>query len=434
MNDRAKQQFGPAPVRRGFQIYLTRAVTAFGLLAVAGVAPAQDVVEVGHETLTCAEPLTFDDVPLNDLLAGIFNGNNYDGVFSLDGVSLAERFAGQSLGFNGEYDELSGAPSAPLSLQPGSAGANLNLVDLVPGGSGNAVLAGMGESGFPAGFGDGSIALLFGTEQSAVGFDWFSGSTNGAAELNFFRADGSLISTVLLDDLETTASVGFARAGGVADIAGFSIHNTDPSGVGIDNLCFESDAELAIGIETELLFGPLEVPVKGDAPTAFVMEIRYSGPDALVIDTVPSALQVVSCVATAGSVEVVSRGKNADRAPTRLEWTAPEGESRLACELETRLAPSKGKKQGPVYQPSGCGLTALSEGATAYELDPETGELVYVEQEDPESGLMILAPAVVTGPAEPVSVVPVKSKGSCDVEAGAYGDQGLTRFRKLLED
>ena len=62
-----------------------------------------------------------------DVTGSPFPGTVYNGVLTSGGVRYAERFAGQTLGFSGNNDVLSGAPSNPLTLQLGAANQNLDV-------------------------------------------------------------------------------------------------------------------------------------------------------------------------------------------------------------------------------------------------------------------------------------------------------------------
>jgi hypothetical protein len=191
-----------------------------------------EVVPVDPSTLDCSGMITFEDVAGGDP-----PGTNYDDVFESDGAYFAERFVGQVLDFAGDSDVLSGEPTDPLSPQVGDPNDNLDVVYYEPVDS--QVLSGLGFRGFPNfdAIGEGAIAVLFDYDQSEFGFDLLGGD-GGDAFVNFFRRDGSLIDMIVLPGL-ASQTYGFARAGGIRDIAGISIHNLDPAGIGFDNLCHD---------------------------------------------------------------------------------------------------------------------------------------------------------------------------------------------------
>ena len=216
---------------------------------------AEPVAQVDPATLTCDGTVTFDDVTGGDQ-----PGTNYDAVFESGGADLAERFAGQTLSANGDFDVLSGSPS-PLTLQTGAANQNLNV--FVNGSS--QVLTGLGPVGFPAAnaIGEGSFAVLFDFDQSEFGFDLVGGN-GGTATVDFFGRDGTLIHTIVLTAL-SDQSYGFQREGGLNDIAGISIQNDDAGGIGFDNLCH--DVAGVVGQPTPTPT-PTTSPTSTPSPTA----------------------------------------------------------------------------------------------------------------------------------------------------------------------
>lgn len=181
-------------------------------------------------------------IDFGDLDGGPNPGTNYDGLVALDGMLFAERFAGQSLGYSGEFDVVTGSPSNPLFPQVGAPGANLNVFDY----DGH-VLNGLGPLLFPDidAIGEGAVAMLFPIPQSQVRFDLVGGN-GGSATLEFYRADGSLIDQVSVSGL-ADLSYGFGTAGGTSIIAGILIQNTDPAGIGVVNICFGPGVTAARG-------------------------------------------------------------------------------------------------------------------------------------------------------------------------------------------
>lgn len=160
--------------------------------------------------------------------------SNHDGVLELDAAMFAERFVGQTLDdANRLFDVLSGAPSMPLTLEAGVANQNLSTTEDVP--SNAVVIAGLGPLGFPAAdaIGEGALSVLFNEDQSELGFS-VNGANGGTATISFFRRDGSVIQTltVPLPDNEGSQAFAFRRLDGARDIAGVSIQNDDPGGVG----------------------------------------------------------------------------------------------------------------------------------------------------------------------------------------------------------
>ena len=224
-----------------------------------------EVEQVDPATLTCDGVITFEDVA-----GGPEPGTNYDAIFESDGADFAERFVGQSLSYSGDFDVLSGFPTDPLALQVGAPGQNLGVEYYDPWMS--QVLYGLGYLGFPDydAVGEGAFAVLFDYDQSEFGFDLMGGN-NGNVYISFFRRDGSLIDVFTLTNV-TAGSYGFRRVGGVNDIAGISVHNDDPAGLGFDNLCHDVPGQqgtpTTLDIHPTSCPNPINVKSKGVFPVA----------------------------------------------------------------------------------------------------------------------------------------------------------------------
>jgi hypothetical protein len=186
------------------------------------------IVAVDPLTVNCRFTATFDDVP-----GGDNPGTNFDQPLLSGGVLFAERFVGQELSTIGTFDAVAGIPSGPLTLLTGAPGQNLDVFLY----SSN-VLAGLGTLGFPDldAIGEGSIAMLFPTPQARLTIQLVGGN-GGDARLSFYRGDGTLIDDVTISGLGE-ATYGFATSDASASIVGILVQNTDPSGMGIDNVCY----------------------------------------------------------------------------------------------------------------------------------------------------------------------------------------------------
>lgn len=191
---------------------------------------------VDPNSLTLTQVITFDDVG-----SGAGPGLYVDDVLSLPGARFGERFAGQTVTNSGHHDEIAGDSMSPLTMVPGASGQNLSLVHFY----GNTVLNGYGSAGFPKreAQGEGAIAVLFDTDQSALAFD-LRGGEAGTAYVRFYRRDGTLIGQVPVQPAGEYA-VGFLRATGQADIAGFIMTNSDPQGLAMDTLRFGKPPDLS---------------------------------------------------------------------------------------------------------------------------------------------------------------------------------------------
>lgn len=198
-----------------------------------GTAQAAATTEVAYASLGGAA-VTFSELA---------DGAVIDGLLSSGGVQFGERFAGQELAVakaprpgavaQDWFDDLSfGTPAAGLTLLAGAAGANLGAYDY--GGADGLALFGIGPlAGAADGFG--AISARFAAPVSALGLQ-LRDADGGAITLSLYRGDGSLIQAVDLSG-RTDGRYAFARSGGAADIAGFTLtHRDSYYGVSIDNL------------------------------------------------------------------------------------------------------------------------------------------------------------------------------------------------------
>jgi hypothetical protein len=208
---------------------LTAAFLTGSLLA-AQPASAQ-ITQVDYASLTGTQNVNFSGVT-----GGTAPGTNYNGILVVDGVHFGERFKGQTVTANAQYDQISGLPDGNLVLLPGDPGQNLDVFTSPAG----PVLSGIGPLGYPEndGIGEGAVSILFGADQSQFGFQ-YAGGNGGDAYVSFFRVDGSLIGTFTLSNLALISSFGFVRDGGIADIRGVNIWNADVTGIGLRSFRFD---------------------------------------------------------------------------------------------------------------------------------------------------------------------------------------------------
>ncbi len=193
--------------------------------------------------------------------------NNFDGLASGDknsvinqqGASYGESFQGQALSivvpppsvppFEGDHDGLSGTPSVPLTLLPGGIGLNLSVFDLGLG-NGN-LLVGCGPSGgnacfdgfAPEALGEGAVSILLVQDTDVFGFDVI-GHDSGLLGVQFFARDGSSLQNFNLQLPDPVSNpipyYGFQASPDML-IAGVSLTNLDPNGIGFDNVTFNSN-------------------------------------------------------------------------------------------------------------------------------------------------------------------------------------------------
>lgn len=191
---------------------------------------------VSASDLSLPRIITFDDTR-----KAYGPGHPVDEVLRLDGAQFAERFAGHRIAPNGTHDAITGSAFGPLTLIPGETGQNLSVVGFM----GVSVLNGYGPAGFPKreAQGEGAIAMLFDDDQYALVLH-LRGGEEGAAEVTFLRRDGALLASLVLSPLGEDA-IGFVRQGGVDDIAGVVITNTDPQGIALDTIRFGKPLDLS---------------------------------------------------------------------------------------------------------------------------------------------------------------------------------------------
>lgn len=231
------------------------------LLALAAVALGlHGAAQAGPVLSTSYGSLLGSTITFNELAPDLLNGLVVSG-----GVTFGERFAGQVLAVTKAprpgvvaqdwFDDLStGAPTAGLTVLAGANDHNLGTYDYGDA-RGNA-LAGVGPTmadGVDP-FGFGSISARFASGQSGLGF-YLRDGDGGSATLALYRADGSLIQSLLLSGV-SDGYYAFTREGGVADIAGFSLYNRDSYyGISIDELRLGSAAARVPEPSSALLLG-----------------------------------------------------------------------------------------------------------------------------------------------------------------------------------
>lgn len=222
--------------------------------------------------LLLARPLSADItvVPYADLRQQLSNAITFETLpqhrepgFNLDhplrsaGAWLGEHFAGQSMtqamAENGTAHDALGHlfGHRPLTVLPGPPQRNLSVAFHRGFGS-NAILP-LGPDGFDAlsGRGEGALAVVFDTDQQAVGFrvhtDYAaplgSPAQSGKMVVNFFTRQGYALDKHVLEPGVGITDFGFRVAQGPL-IAGIVITNTDPGGIAIDDILFQIDLML----------------------------------------------------------------------------------------------------------------------------------------------------------------------------------------------
>jgi len=201
------------------------ALVVAALLSLGLVAEAGPVQLVSPSDLSTTKLIDFGGVPTTFMPS----------ILDLDGASMAERFAGQTTTLTGDptrpNEILSDSANNPLALEITSPLSNLYIE--------NTVL--FGDS--PLDRGQGSIAVIFDTDQSMLSFVFARDETASgprSVSLHFFRRDGSLIDSFTFSPTgdASLTDYGYRLSSGPACIAGFTLSNDFTEGIGIDDLRF----------------------------------------------------------------------------------------------------------------------------------------------------------------------------------------------------
>ena len=188
--------------------------------------------------------ITFDTLPDSAEPGVSFDQNLY-----FPGAWLGERFAGQDIAFSPHGHDMVSSPTAtgPLLVLPGTPGHNQSVA--FHAGYGSNALFPLGRDGFAktSGRGEGSLAILFDQDQSALGLRVHThyaaplgnAPTLGRLNIAFFSRDGGLIDLRQHDLTSGIVELGWRRDGRIPDIAGALITNTDPGGIAIDDIIFQ---------------------------------------------------------------------------------------------------------------------------------------------------------------------------------------------------
>lgn len=200
------------------------------ILPLPALACDRPVCAVDPMELELEREITFDDLPSS---AG--PGRAVNDVLALPGAAFGERFAGQSVEADGNFDRVIGQPLAPLALLPGDPARNVAILRLYA----TNVLSPTGPMGYPRheATGEGALAILFERPQSALRFD-LRGGEGGTATVVFLDPSGAEIDRHDISAL-SEHSYGFERVDGRADIAGLLVTNADPDGIALDTLAFD---------------------------------------------------------------------------------------------------------------------------------------------------------------------------------------------------
>ncbi len=180
-------------------------------------------------TASLSEAAIVVDNTISGSVVNNFNSlatGNVAGLISQTGATYGERFSGQTLTEVGGFDVLSGTPSGPLTLLANSdINDNIGILAF-----GTNVIYG----DLNATIGEGALTVLLGANTDVLGFD-IVGTDGGTFTVQFFGVGGTALGSIT--QTATNSFFGFRATGGDA-IRGFSITNTDPAGIGYDNVTF----------------------------------------------------------------------------------------------------------------------------------------------------------------------------------------------------
>lgn len=180
-------------------------------------------------------------------------GQRFDHAMRLGGLWMGEHFSGQDLVGQDGFDVVSGPPAAPLALRAGRPRANLSVA--FHRGFGSNALFALGPDGFPkhSARGEGAVAVLFDTDQDAIGLRIHSDypdplgqrpTSRGHVYLILYTRTGEVIARHHAQLSLGITEIALRRTGGQPDIAGMLITNDDPGGIAIDDILYQIAAML----------------------------------------------------------------------------------------------------------------------------------------------------------------------------------------------
>src|SRR5262245_44640812 len=176
---------------------ITTAALAAATLLTCTTIPMAGAPRAAQLERVVVKPVDYDLLPETPETLGYFTAK--DGTFVRPGITIGERFAGQTLGFiigfGVAHDTLAGLPTSPLRVLPGRLVPNDNLyqisdpfatpptaivLPLAPGDL-ERILS-RPNSGF---FGNGAASFLFDSDVRDFGFGLISHSELGTALIRF---------------------------------------------------------------------------------------------------------------------------------------------------------------------------------------------------------------------------------------------------------
>lgn len=172
-------------------------------------------------------------------------------------------------------------------------------------------------------------------------------------------------------------------------------------------------------LEKALLEGPEQIGIVLPEPTRYVFEIFYWNANQTspvrINDTVPAEFEIVNIVPSIGEVNYYKVARDAGNSANRIEWdlAVDQTEGSLIVEIQTVESLGEGHSE-TVFKPTSCGPLTINDGATAYEVDPETGEIVMKEVKKGKKGQVIYESVVIIGPSNSFQVEAVEGAKPCE--------------------
>lgn len=202
--------------------------------------------------------ITFSEFPVSTSNP-VYPAASYGGGASSPTVSFQGFFAGQALGTAANCPVgaaltgcVVGAPSNPLTLLATSP--NTSIVSDVANPT-SPVLSGTPTF-------NGAIAMIFSSNQAAVGLDGGFFNAAGGTAITAFRRDGTIIGSVSNVGLGIEF-LGLATSDRSETIAGllFSLVGAEPAGFAIDNVRFGTGSQIAGGTPRVVVAAPVNNPL-----------------------------------------------------------------------------------------------------------------------------------------------------------------------------
>lgn len=216
------------------------------LILAAGPAAAQNIRQVAIQQIA---PVLNAIVDFEGFDAGTEPGKEMSRLVSGAGASVGTAFAGQrrttyniasSAGQHFEFDPAQG-PALPFRL----SGDGSFVIAWHRGfGSDAAFPVGPDGANRASGRGEGTLAVVFEDDQTVLAFRVHADYPDplgtrpspGTAQVSFFARDGAILETIIIPLHHGVMTLGFETMD--TGIAAFTISNTDPGGIAVDDIMF----------------------------------------------------------------------------------------------------------------------------------------------------------------------------------------------------